>query len=93
MEFPSKPWLVELGSHAPSWPTHQVDFIDDFSDSHSVWISNSHYQYFKTTSDVDDMVMERPQSSGDWDVAEWAKRTKNYSYVKITDLQPIEENE
>lgn len=93
MEFPNKPWFIVLDVPTPAWATHQVDFIGDGGESYSVWISHNQYQYFRTTSDEDGLVMDVPDDSGDWDVNEWGKRIERYSYSKITDLQPIEENE
>lgn len=93
MGFPNKPWVNVLDIPPPPWATHQVDFTTDAGDSHSVWVNHNQYQYFRTTSDDDDLVMEEAEDSNGWDAKEWAKRLGQYSYSKVIDLQPIVENE
>lgn len=91
MGFPNKPWTKVLDEPVPYWATHSIDFTNLEGDSYSVWIGKEFYKYYRETEDaaVDDGIGD----VGDWDIARWKQAISHYHYVKITDLQPIVENE
>lgn len=91
MEFPSKPWSIVLDEPIPCWATHNIDFTNLVGDSYSVWVGKELYKYYRETGE--DAVDGETGYMGDWDVARWKQEISHYPYVKITDLQPIEENE
>jgi hypothetical protein len=93
MEFPNKPWSRVLDIPVPAWATHQVDFINSQPDSYSTWIGPGKFQHFRGTHEggVSEEVFEDDPSFG---VKEWENHLlETCSYVKVIDLQPIEENE
>lgn len=93
MEFPNKPWAEVLDEPAPEWAMHQIDYTGTSGDSHSVWVSPEQYQFFRSTQTSPGAVMTQPTPEVEgWTIEDWAVKM-DMIYCKITDLQPIVENE
>lgn len=93
MEFPNKPWEEQLSLPTPPWATHRIDYTNGNPESYSLWIGLGCFQYFNSTS-AGVVNAELEVDDEGWTVEKWAKELlKTCPYIKITDLQPIEENE